>query len=147
MGKAKSDVLIENENLFRALVCAPIAILFGVMAVNSVISPGIVLFKVIFVLMALYFSLSALAYAAYYTNERFEGKAEPVFENKNLSKALLCAPFAVLFVTFALNSITSSSSIFFSVLYVLIALYFTLSTLAYAAFYTNDYYAQAEAHH
>ena len=69
MGNGKSEVLIENENLFRGLVCAPIAILFVMLAVNSVMTTGLLLFKLIFVLMALFFTLSTLAYAAYYTND------------------------------------------------------------------------------
>ncbi|WP_286232467.1 hypothetical protein [Thalassotalea sediminis] len=69
MGKAKNDVLIENENLFRALFSALAAVLFIVLAVNYVGTSGLLLFKVLFVLAALYFTLSTLAYAAYYTND------------------------------------------------------------------------------
>ncbi len=69
MGNANNDLLIENENLFRALFSAVGAVLFTVLAVNFVMSAGLLLFKVLFVLAALYFSLSTLAYAAYYTND------------------------------------------------------------------------------
>ena len=138
MGNVKSEVTIENENLFRALVCAPIAILFAVFAVNSLMSSGIVLFKLIFVCLALYFSLSTLAYAAYYTNEYLAEKAE----NKNLLSALLCAPIAISFAWYAANSVISSGHIFFQIIFVLMALYFTLRALAHAAYYTNDYHAE-----
>jgi len=76
MGKVQSESLIENENLFRALVCSPIAVLFVMLAVNSMMSPGFVVFKVLYVVMALVFSLSALAYASYYTNEYQAAKAD-----------------------------------------------------------------------
>lgn len=66
----------ENEYLFRAKVCLPVAIFFAMIAVNSFTSSGILLFQVIFVLMALYFSLSTLAYAAFFTNDYFEQQAE-----------------------------------------------------------------------
>ena len=141
MGNVKSGVLIENENLFRALVCTPIAILFVMLAANSVMSSGIVLFQVIFVVLALYFSLSTLAYAAFYTNDHHMDKVDSIFENKNFFNMLFYTPLAISFVFFAVNSVSSSSHIFFNVLFVLIALYCTLKTLAYAAYYTNDYHA------
>lgn len=72
----KSENFIENENLFRALVCSPIAVLFVMLAVNSMMSPGFVVFKVIYVVMALCFALSALAYAAYYTNDCYAATAD-----------------------------------------------------------------------
>jgi len=141
MGKANSGLVIENENLFRALFCAPIAILFGALTLSLLVSSDIVLFKVIFVLLTLYFSLSALAHAAYYTNERLEGTAEAIIENKNLSKLLYCVPLTLLFVAIAVNSVSFSTHMVFNVVFVLMAIFFTLSTLAYAAFYTNDCYA------
>jgi len=76
MGKVNSKTVVENENLFRALVCSPIAILFVMLAVNSMMSPGLVAFKVLFVVMALCFALSALAYAAYYTNDCYAATAD-----------------------------------------------------------------------
>jgi len=142
MENVKSEVLIENENLFRALACAPIAILFGIFAVNSVMSPGILIFKVIFVLLALYFSLTTLAYAAYYTNDHYEGKVDNIFKNSNLFKTLCSAPLAILSVFFAVTSVSSSASIVFTIILVSMALYFSLRTLAYAAYYTNDFYAE-----
>lgn len=72
MGNASSKVLIENENLFRALFSAPFGILFSFLAAELVMSSGLLLFKLLFVAVALYFSLTALAYAAYYTNERYK---------------------------------------------------------------------------
>jgi len=141
MGKTNSGLVVENENLFRALFCAPMAILFGALTLSLLVSSGLVLFKVIFVLLTLYFSLSALAHAAYYTNERLEGTAEAIIENKNLSKLVYCAPLAVLFVAIAVNSVSFSTHMVFNVFFVLMAMLFTLSTLAYAAFYTNDYHA------
>jgi integral membrane sensor domain MASE1 len=140
MENVKSEVVIKNENLFRALACAPIAILFVIFAVNSVTSPGILLFKVLFVLLALYFTLTTLAYAAYYTNDHYEGNVDNIFENENLFKTLCSAPIAILFVLFAVISVTSSGSMLFTVILVLLALYFILKTLAYAAYYTNDCY-------
>ena len=142
MSNAKSDLLIENENLFRALAFAPIAILLVLFSGDFLMSSGIVLFKVIYVLMALYFTLSTLAYAAYYTNELYEGNAESLIKNENLFKTLICTPLAILFWFFAVNSMMSSSHIVINVITVLIALYFSLGTLAYAAFYTNDYHAE-----
>ncbi len=76
MEKVKGKNVIENENLFRMLFCSPVAILFLVLAESYLMSPGIMLFKVIFVLFALYFTLSALAYAAFYTNDYYYAKAD-----------------------------------------------------------------------
>jgi hypothetical protein len=139
MGNVKRDLVVENENLFRALFSAPIAIVLVLFAESFLMSSGIVLFKVIYVLMALYFLLSTLAYTAYYTNEVYAGETESFIKNKSLFKALICTPLAIVFWFFAMNSITSSGHIVFNVTYVLLALYFSLSTLAYAAYYTNDY--------
>jgi len=141
MSNVESDAGIENENLFRALFCAPTAILLVLFANSFLMSPGVVLFKVIYVLMALYFTLSTLAYAAYYTNELYEGKTEKFIKNDNLFKAIIFTPLAVVFWFFAVNSIMSSGHIVFNAIYILLALYSTLSTLAYAAYYTNDCYA------
>lgn len=145
MSNVKSDVIIENENLFRTLVFGPVAILFLLFAGPFLMSSWLVLFKVIYVLMTLYFSLSALAHGAYYTNELYEGKTESLIKNDNLFKALVYTPLAILFCFFAMNSITSSGHVFFNTLYILMALYFSLSVLAYAAYYTNDCYAE-DAH-
>lgn len=57
MSQVKSNTGIENENLFRALFCAPTAILLVLFADSFLMSSGIVLFKVIYVLMALSKSL------------------------------------------------------------------------------------------
>jgi hypothetical protein len=135
----KSDVVIDNENLFRALFCAPITMLLLLFAENFLMSSGLFLFKVIYVLMALGFFLSTLAYAAYYTNELSAGETHSFIENQNLFKAIVNAPLAIVFWYFAVASITSSGHVVFNVIYVLLALYCTLSSLAYAAFYTNDY--------
>lgn len=142
MGKVKSELTIENENLFRSLVCLPIAILFTMLAINSVMTSGIMLFQLIFILMALYFSLSTLSYAAHYTNERYEGKAAPIFNNKNLSKTMTFLPFAILSVFVAEMSVTSTTHIVFQTVFALIAIYTVLSALAYTAFYTNDCYEE-----
>jgi hypothetical protein len=141
MSQVTNDAGIENENLFRALFCAPTAILLVLFANSFLMSPGVVLFKVIYVLMALYFTLSTLAYAAYYTNELYEGKTEKFIKNDNLFKAIIFTPLSVVFWFFAVNSIMSSGHIVFNMMYVVLALYSTLSTLAYAAYYTNDCYA------
>jgi hypothetical protein len=145
MSKVKSNNGIENENLFRALFCAPTAILLVLFAESFLMSSGIALFKVIYVLMALYFTLSTLAYAAYYTNELYEGKTEKFIKNDNLFKTIIFAPLAVVFWFFAVNSIMASGHIVFNAAYVVLALLSTLSTLAYAAYYTNDCYAE-DAH-
>jgi hypothetical protein len=90
--------------------------------------------------MTVYFVLSALAYGAFYTNEVYAEEVESFIKNDNLFKALVAAPLAIMFWFFAVNSIMSSGHFVFNVIYLLIALYFSLSTLAYAAFYTNDYH-------
>jgi hypothetical protein len=142
MNKIKSDAVIESDNLFRALFCAPTAILLVLFAESFLMSAGIALFKVIYVLMALYFLLSTLAYAAYYTNEIYEGEADSFIKNDHLFKAIIFTPLAIIFWFFAVNSIMSSGHIVFNTIYVLLALYSSLSTLAYAAYYTNDCYAE-----
>jgi hypothetical protein len=139
MDKVKSDVVIENENLFRALFFAPITMLLMLFAESFLMFSGLLFFKIIYVLMTLGFFLSTLAYAAYYTNELSAGETERLIENQNLFKAIVSAPLAIVFWYFAVASITSSGHIVFNVTYVLLALYFSLSSLAYAAFYTNDY--------
>jgi hypothetical protein len=131
---------IENENLFRALVSAPIAIFFAVIATNAVMSPGIFLFKLIYIGMALYFSLSTLAYAAYYSNDHQGDKAEKALKNKNLFNLLFNAPIALAFIIFAVISVTTNASLFFNITFGFLAFISTLYTLAYAAFYTNDCY-------
>jgi hypothetical protein len=144
MSQVKSNDGIENENLFRALFCAPTAILLVLFAESFLMSSGLALFKVIYVLMALYFTLSTLAYAAYYTNELYEGETEKFIKNDNLFKAIIFAPLAVAFWFFSVNSIMSSGHFVFNATYVVLALICTLCTLAYAAFYTNDCYAADE---
>ena len=62
---------VQNDNLFKAIVCAPISALFVLLAFNSVTNAGIVIFQVLFVILALFFVLSTLAYAAHYTNDVF----------------------------------------------------------------------------
>ena len=131
---------IDNENLFRALVSAPLAIFFVIIAANSVMSSGIFLFKLIYVCMALYFSLSTLAYAAYYTNDHHGEKADKVFKNKNLFNLIFNAPIALAFIVFAIISISTGASLFFNIIFVLLASISSLYTIAYAAFYTNDCY-------
>jgi len=146
MEKVNNEHIIKNENLFRAWVCLPLAILFVLLSINSVATSGMVVFQVLFILMAICFSLSALFYAAHYTNERYEGSTEPQFENKNLSKAIKFSPLAVFFTFVAINSITTSAHTVFQAIYVVMALLLILSTIAYAAFYSNDCYAQTADH-
>jgi hypothetical protein len=143
MENMKSEGGIENENLFRALVSAPLAIFFVILAANSVMSSGIFLFKLIYVCMALYFSLSTLAYAAYYTNDHHDEKADKVFKNKNLFNLLFNALIALSFIIFAVISVTSNANLFFNILFSLLAFISSLYTIAYAAFYTNDCYDEA----
>lgn len=142
MENVKSELTIKNENLFRALVCIPVAALFALLAINSVMTSGIIIFQILFILLALYFSLSALAYAAYYTNERYEGTTEPLFTNKSLSKAVKLLPIAIIFSSIAMTSVTSSTHVAFQIVFVLLAMFTVLSTLAYAAYYTNDYFEE-----
>ena len=142
MSNDNNKLFIENENLFRALVFAPVAILLIIFAEAFLTSSGLFFFKLIYVVVTLYSLLSALAHSAYYTNELEEGRAESFIKNDNLFKAIVCSPLAVLFTFFAFNSIASSGHIVFNVAYILIAAYFILSSLAYAAFYSNDYYAE-----
>jgi len=141
MSKVNSEVVIENENLFRVIFCAPAAILFSILAANSISSSGIVIFQIIFVLMAMYFSLCTLGYAAFYSNEVSEGLVERFIKNENLSTLLNNAPLAVVFVAISAYSL-SSMHVFFSVIFVSMASYFSLRALASAAFYTNDCYAE-----
>jgi hypothetical protein len=142
MEQVKSESIIKNENLFRALVYVPLAALFVLLSINSVATSGIIIFQILFILMAMYFTLSAISYAAHYTNERYEGKTEPQFENKNLSKAIKFSPLAVVFTFISFHSITTSAHLVFQAIAVIIAFYLILSTIAYAAFYTNDCYAE-----
>ncbi len=139
MSKVNSEVVFENENLFRVVFCAPAAILFSILAANSVASSGIVIFQIIFVLMALYFSLCTLGYAALYTNEVSEGLVERFIKNENLSTFLNNAPLAIIFVSLCVYSL-SAMHVVFNVIFVSMACYFTLRALASAAFYTNDCY-------
>lgn len=140
MSNVDNDLIIKNENLFRTLAFAPVALLLLIFAGDFLSSSLLFLFKIFYVLMMLYSSISALAYGAFYTNEVYEGKTESLIKNDNLFKALVYTPLAVLFYFFALNSVMSSSHIVFNTIYILMTLYFTLSAIAYAAYYTNDRY-------
>ena len=140
MGKVNSDRLIENENLFRAMFSSLITLLLGVLTFSVLMSSSLVFFKAAFVILTLYFSLDAIAHAAYYTNERLEGKAEKIIHNTNLSKLVYNTPLAIFFVVVAVESVSSGAHLVFNIASVLLAMHFTLSSLAYAAFYTNDCY-------
>ena len=140
----ENTLAVENENLFRALVCLPMGILFSILAAYYGASSGLLMFKVIFVLLALAFSLYGLAYAAYYTNDRTENRASPFFSNSNLFKLVVSAPLAALFIAICANAVLTSAHIVFCLVYGGLAAYFALSALAYGAFYTNDCYG-AEA--
>lgn len=139
MEKVKSDVLIENENLYKALASAPIAALFVALAVNSISNSGIFLFQIIFVLLAAYFSLSTLAYAAFYTNEHHASNADSIFDNTSFFKLVFNAPLGLLFGFFAYSIVPSNEHVVFKVIIVALASFFILSTIAYAAYYTNSY--------
>ncbi|XQW83728.1 hypothetical protein ACOYR1_11305 [Thalassotalea piscium] len=147
MEQVKSERIIKNENLFRAGVCIPAATLFVLLSINSVVTSGIMILQIIFIVLAAYFTLSALSYFASYTNERYEGKAAPLFANNNLSKAIKFLPIALLFIFIAFNSISTSAHLVFQTIYVLIAASLVLSTIAYAAFYTNDLYDNKSVDH
>lgn len=142
MGNVNSELVIENEHLFRALICAPVGVFFAMLAQQWIVTSGAIVMNVIFVLMALFFILATLSYAAFYTNERFQGKAEPLFKNKNLSQFVIFTCLAVLFVPIAVNVLPSAAHMVFKVIFTLLALYSLLSALAYAAFYTNDCFAE-----
>ncbi|TLU66197.1 hypothetical protein FE810_05630 [Thalassotalea litorea] len=138
MATNNNELLIQNENLFRALVCAPVAVLFVLLAANSVTTSAIVVMQIVFVLLAVCFTLSSLAYASYYTNERSQGDAEPLIKNQNLSKSLVFLLLTILFGAIAYSAVTSSTHLIFKVISALLAIYFTLGTLAFAAYFTND---------
>lgn len=140
MGNSNKIEGIENENLFRAIVSAPIAIFFAIIAANSISSSGIFIFSFIFVCMAVYFSLSTLAYAAYYTNDHHTDKADKVFKNKNFFNLLFNAPITLAFIAFTVLSFSTNASLFFNITFGFLAFISSLYTLAYAAFYTNDCY-------
>lgn len=144
MGNTSSELLIENENLFRALISTPIAILFAALTMYALSSGVNVVMTAIFVISALYFALSTLSYLAHYTNERFEGKAEPVFKNQNLGKAATFIVLSALSLTAVVKSFSGSAHVFFNGMFIALAIYCVLNLLAYAAFYTNDYF-EAEA--
>ncbi|NMP32329.1 hypothetical protein HII17_12225 [Thalassotalea sp. M1531] len=143
MGNSNTGVVIENEHLFRSLICAPVAIFFALLAQQWITTSGAIVMSVIFVIIALIFMLSTLSYAAYYTNERFEGKAEPLFKNNNLSKFVVFTLLTALLVPVAVNVVPSEAHMVFKVIFTLSALYVVLSALAFAAFYTNDYFAES----
>ena len=71
-----NEAITVNDHLFRSLVCAPIALLFSWLAISSIAASGFGFINIIFVLMALFFSLSTLAYAAYHTNECYAESEE-----------------------------------------------------------------------
>lgn len=147
MEKVKTEGGIENENLFRALVTAPIAVFFVIIAVNSVTSSGLFLFKFIFVCMAIYFSLCTLAYAAFYSNDHQTEKADKIFNNKNFFNLVFTAPISLSLIIFTALSFSSNASLFFNIVFGALAFISCLYTIAYAAFYTNDCYEDnAEVH-
>ncbi|QDP01340.1 hypothetical protein [Thalassotalea sp. PS06] len=138
MGQVNNDVLIENENLFRALVCAPVAVLFVLLAANSVMTSAMLVMQILFIAMAIFFSLSTLAYASYYTNERYEGNAKPLIKNANLSKAILYTGLSALFTVVTYQTFADSTHLLFKAISVVILLYLSLSALAFFAYYTNE---------
>lgn len=140
-------MIIKNENLFRALVCGPSAIAFGLFAKQSFILGWPLVMQAILTVITLYFAYTALAHAALYTNERTEGKAESAFENQNLGKLVKFTPFAIIFTMIAVSSVTSPANILFKVIFVLMAIYFLYSALAAAAHYTNDCYDAEDIAH
>ncbi len=142
MGNVKSEVSIENENLFRALVCSPIAVLLVILTANSIQTSGFTLLNVILIAVASYFTLCAIAYAAFYTNEYFADMPD----NDNLFNTLMYGTLAIIVTSFTVSSVLSSGSILFQVVFICLALYLTLSALAYAAFYTNDCMVSDEEH-
>ena len=144
MEMVKSEALVQNDNLYRALVSAPIAILFLMLAKNALASPGLIFMTFLFIVMATYFTLSTLAYAAFSTNDHHAEDTGRTIENRNLLRTVLNSPVALALVYFAYLSITSGAHLFISVLLVLVASYFSLKAIAHAAFYTNDFFAAHE---
>ena len=55
-------------------------------------------------------------------------------------------PLAVLFTYIAVNSITTSAHIVFQALSIVMSLLLILTTIAYAAYYTNDCYDETADH-
>jgi len=72
-----NEITNVNDYLFRALVCAPIALLFSWLAVSSISASGFGFINTIFLILALCSSLFALGYAAFHTNECYAADEEP----------------------------------------------------------------------
>lgn len=63
---------IQNENLFKTLLCLPIGIAFSIMLVSAFEASGFAVSTFLLFVLTMYFLLSGIGYAAYYTNEFFE---------------------------------------------------------------------------
>ncbi|QOL24823.1 hypothetical protein LP316_10875 [Thalassotalea sp. LPB0316] len=74
MGNAISN--IENDNLFKAVIYLPIAILFALLASDAISGGSNIFFQVMYVILALYFVLGTLGYFAHFTNDFFDGRTD-----------------------------------------------------------------------
>ena len=142
MEQSEQNLLIQNENLYRALVCAPLGIAFTAFAMNTVMNGGIFIFQMLFVLLALGFSLATLAYAAFYTNDLCHEESTHEIGNMNLFKTLFYTPVAAALILVTIDLITTSAHLLFQVSLILFTSYTLLKALAHAAYYTNDYHAE-----
>ena len=68
------DYQIKNENLFKTLLCLPIGIGFAFFMVSAFASSGMSVGVLLLFVLTMYFMLSGIAYAAFYTNECFDSK-------------------------------------------------------------------------
>jgi hypothetical protein len=67
-----------------------------------------------------------------------------LIENENLFRSFIYALIAILFVMLSVNSFQSDGIVLFKFIYVILGLCSSLATLAYAAYFTNDYFSAKE---
>ena len=70
--KQETEYHIQNENLFKTLLCLPIGIGFATFMMSSFETSGVSVATFLLFVLTMYFILSAIGYAAFYTNEKFE---------------------------------------------------------------------------
>ncbi|ATC98437.1 MULTISPECIES: hypothetical protein [Pseudoalteromonas] len=72
--KQEPEYEIKNENLFKTLLCLPIGIGFAVFMISAFNNSGFNVGTFLLFVLTMYFTLSGIAYAAFYTNEKFDCK-------------------------------------------------------------------------
>lgn len=72
VNEQESEYEIENENLFKTLLCLPIGIGFGAFMMSAFNESGFNVGTFLLFVLTMYFTLSGIAYAAFYTNEKFD---------------------------------------------------------------------------